>query len=182
MSYLSELVSAWHARDWYALVVVAVVALMRLATKTEAWHHVPRRLQWLPPVLMGAGAGLAGAYYEGAPWTAAALQALAAGLQIGLGAVGVHHALKRTSSGDGPPTLPTWPSLVVVAALSGCGVFAADSPGDRCSAEALAELESEYVLTVLVVCRAHETPEACPQYPQIRDRFAAQREEWIACR
>ena len=94
---LQEILGAWQARDWYALVVIAIVALMRLVTQTPLWGYVGSRWQWLPPVLLGAVAGLVEAHGQGLPPGLAVVQMASAGLQIGLGAVGVHHALKRVA-------------------------------------------------------------------------------------
>lgn len=117
---ITEALTAWHARDWYGLAVVNVVLVMRALTATELWFHVPKRWQWSVPVLLGAVHGWVGAYYEGATFGWGLLTGGSAALQIGLGAAGVHHALKRVKGSD----LPRWPSagagLLVVLLLTGC--------------------------------------------------------------
>lgn len=116
---IAELLTAWTARDWYGLAVINVYVVMRVLTSTGVWDRVPTRWQWAVPVLLGAIHGWGGAYYEGATLPMGLLQGAAAALQIGLGAAGVHHALKRVRGSD----LPKWPSaglLVVWLALTGC--------------------------------------------------------------
>lgn len=128
---LAELLSAWHARDWYALAVVGVVLVMRGITNTPQWALITRRWEWLPPVLLGSVAGLVDAYYSGVHWRLAVLQAVAAGLQIGLGAIGTHHAWKRINE-----TKPTrwrgFPVLLLGIGASGC----ASSQREACYARA----------------------------------------------
>ena len=118
---LDPLLSAWTARDWYGLAVLVVVLVMRVLTATDAWSRVPRSLQWLPPVVMGATAGLVDAWSSGEPWQLAIVQAVAAGLQIGLGAVGLHHASKRlpVSSGSGGAV-----AILLAVALAGASATA----------------------------------------------------------
>lgn len=116
---IAELLTAWTARDWYALAVVGVVLVMRGITNTPQWALITRRWEWLPPVLLGSVAGLADAYYSGAPWRLAVLQAFAAGLQIGLGAIGVHHAWKRIND-TRPPRWRGFPVLLLGIGASGC--------------------------------------------------------------
>lgn len=124
---LPDLLSAWTARDWYGLAVLVVVLVMRVLTATDAWSRVPRSLQWLPPVVMGATAGLVDAWSSGAPWQLAIVQAVAAGLQIGLGAVGVYHAAKRfpAPSGSGGAVA----ILLAVALAGGASTACAPRPG-----------------------------------------------------
>ncbi len=43
MPELTQLQSAFAARDWYALAVLGLVLGMRFATQTNAWSKVPQR-------------------------------------------------------------------------------------------------------------------------------------------
>ena len=95
MPELSQLQTAFAARDWYALAVLALVLGMRYATQTNAWAKVPQRYQPAIPAAAGAVAGLADAWRNGSTWQLAIAQAIGAALQIGIGAIGVHHADKR---------------------------------------------------------------------------------------
>lgn len=115
---IAELLTAWTARDWYGLAVINVYVVMRVLTSTGVWDRVPTRWQWTVPVLLGAVHGWGGAYYEGATLPMGLLQGAAAALQIGLGAAGVHHALKRVRGSD----LPKWPTtgLLVLLLTVGC--------------------------------------------------------------
>src|SRR5690606_5086282 len=99
---LDPLLSAWTARDWYGLAVLVVVLVMRVLTATDAWS-------------------------SGAPWQLAIVQAVAAGLQIGLGAVGLHHASKRlpAPSGSGGAVA----ILLGVALAGGASTACAPRPG-----------------------------------------------------
>lgn len=176
---IAELLTAWHARDWYALAVLLVLFLTKIFRESELWFRIPRWAEPFVPMLLGAVCGLADAYYSGAPPQIAFVQAIAAGLQIGLGAVGVHHASKRWGGGSGfsGPLI-----LLLGFGATSCGLIAPESPTpERCSPEALAAIEGEYVATVLWECRDYAIPEECPKYPELKEHFKTRREEWIEC-
>ncbi len=139
MPELAQLQSAFAARDWYALAVLGLVLGMRYATQTNAWAKVPRQYQPAVPVLAGAVAGLGDAFASGAPWKLAIVQAVGAGLQIGLGAVGVHHAAKRVKPGAAAAVV-----LLLCPMLTGCsalGLAPADNAKrDECLAAVFVEM------------------------------------------
>lgn len=56
-------------------------------------------------------------------------------------------------------------------------------PAERpaCSVSTLASIEAAYVAEALTVCRG-QTFESCAALPALEEKYAAQREEWIACR
>lgn len=103
---IETVLAALAARDWYALAVMAVLLLVAIIKARPAvWDRLPRRLQWLPAVLMGAAAGFVDAARAGEAWHLALAQAVGAGLQIGLGAVGTYHAIVKRllAPGQQPP-------------------------------------------------------------------------------
>jgi len=106
---MDDITNALIARDWYSLVVLLVVLLTGFATKTKLWLALPVKFQPAVPVFLGCVAGLADAYAEGLPWRAAIFRTIGAGLQIGLGAIGIHHTKKRlvpTNSSKNQVELP----------------------------------------------------------------------------
>jgi hypothetical protein len=59
----------------------------------------------------------------------------------------------------------------------GCG-----SERPACAPEALVALEGAYVAEVMAACPGASAPEQCPEYNALRDKYAARRKEWEACR
>ena len=101
---IEDILAALAARDWYAAAVAGVlIAVAILKARPTIWDRLPRSLQWLPAVLLGAAIGFVDAAQSGIVWHLALIQAASAGLQIGLGAVGVYHASKRVVSKPKPP-------------------------------------------------------------------------------
>ena len=68
-----------------------------------------------------------------------------------------------------------------------CSLFAlltvacAGSERPACSPEALAALEVRYVAEASAAC-AGQTYDDCPALPDIRNKYKAEREEWVQCR
>lgn len=171
---ISEALTAWPARDWYGLAVVNVYILMRVLAETRVWLHVPKRWQWSIPVLLGAVHGWGGAYYEGATLGVGLLQGGAAALQIGLGAAGVHHALKRVK-GSG---LPKWPTtgLLVLLLTVGCHDMG------PCTAADANDLDARYTAELMAACHEYPSLQECPAFERISAEDDARREEFVQCR
>ncbi len=60
-------------------------------------------------------------------------------------------------------------------------VACAGSERPACSPEALAALEARYVAEASAACAGH-TYADCPALPDIRNKYKAEREEWVQCR
>jgi hypothetical protein len=70
------------------------------------------------------------------------------------------------------------------ACIAMAGILAAcatQQQNPACAPERLAEIESAYVLEVLEACDGQHL-ETCDEWPAIRDRYDALREEWVTCR
>lgn len=171
---IAELLTAWTARDWYGLAVINVYVVMRVLTSTGVWDRVPTRWQWAVPVLLGAVHGWGGAYYEGATLPMGLLQGGAAALQIGLGAAGVHHALKRVRGSD----LPKWPTtgLLVLLLTVGCHDMG------PCTAADAADLDARYTAELMAACHEYPSLQECPEFERISAEDTARREEFVQCR
>lgn len=73
-------------------------------------------------------------------------------------------------------------SAIFVVLSYGCASLQAPPPvmPDRCSAEALAALESRYIGEVLAACEGFEL-DTCPALPTIDLKYDAQRKAWAEC-
>ncbi len=78
------------------------------------------------------------------------------------------------------------PTFFWVGVLSGCAWFQGDpeDPVSRaCPPQGLAGLEARFVTEASVACKAegaHSISE-CKAYPEIRDRYRAERGRWVEC-
>ena len=95
-----ELIAALEARAWYPLagilVTLALAAWKRLGPDNlVGW--LPRRWQWLPPVLVPALGAFAESFGSGETWLTAVVVTLYAGASAGLVAIGAHHTSKRVA-------------------------------------------------------------------------------------
>lgn len=73
---------------------------------------------------------------------------------------------------------------VVVLALKLATLLAGCTPRPErpaCAAGTLASIEAAYVAEAITLCQG-QTFETCKELPALEAKYAAQREEWIACR
>lgn len=103
---LTLLLDAVRSHAWLAVVGYGITIVVAIARKLgpELWRKLPRRLQWLPAVVLAALAGAAEALIMGEPWPVALAVVAYAALIGGTTAVGALHTVKRLAGkpAEGP--------------------------------------------------------------------------------
>jgi hypothetical protein len=196
MPDLTSTLQALQAHAWYpaaAGIVTLLLALFRRVAP-ETWARLPRRWQWVPAVLLAALGAFVDAYASGVSWRIALVLTGYGAVTAGLGAIGLLHTAKRMA--DKPPpsdevpvtvedstvpsTLRTGATLLVLMVLGAVGC--SGGVPETCQPDTdLATIEAAYVAETVATCRQYTTPDDCPQYPAIREKYRVQRAAWVSC-
>lgn len=89
---------AIETRAWYPLAGIVVALVLRVWTRlgpTLLVGRIPRRWQWVPPVVVPALAAFVESQSSGLSLVAAVAMSVYAGVSAGGAAIGLHHAAKR---------------------------------------------------------------------------------------
>lgn len=106
----NDVIRAVEGRNWYALAVFAVFALVLLSKKLAPTYYnkIPDGYRWITPLALAAATGFIDSYYAQLPWKQALIRAGYAVLTMGFGAAGAHGLLKESPLpyGGGPGGKP----------------------------------------------------------------------------
>lgn len=72
-------------------------------------------------------------------------------------------------------------ALAAALLLSGCAVFGREEP-PACRPEELGKIEARFAAEAVQRCRGYATFAACPAHDELAEKYAREREEWVACR
>lgn len=94
-----DIIQAIETRAWYplaAMLITAAIALWRRVAP-QIFERIPARWQWLPAVLLNAGAAFVEASQSGLAWSVALVMAVYAAMVGGTVSVGTHRIAKESA-------------------------------------------------------------------------------------
>lgn len=197
MPDLTSTLQALQAHAWYPAAAGIVTLLLALFRRVApgTWERLPRRWQWVPAVTLAALGAFVDAFSTGVSWRVALVLTAYGAVTAGLAAVGLLHTAKRITDRPTPPPADSIPvtvedtpapsTLRTVSTLLALMVLGAGCSGgvpETCQPDGdLATIEAAYVAETVAACRQYTTPDDCPQYPAIREKYRAQRAAWVSC-